>query len=207
MDAFFYTFREAQATGSGHLLATTLIPEPTASTPHQLQAFYESLDSHNVQASIRNQVVSRREDRFKLPKNESNAWVEIYVAYWKTVGYLLAAEAASSTGQDAAAQWIQVYDGWKEVTNHLLRGYLTFNFPAWTIPCLYTTGKYLRAFAIKADEQKERRSGNITFNTGYQDDIIGEYGKHEKLEDAARLINKIFQTCHSDRCGDLLARH
>lgn len=83
------------------------------------------------------------------------------------------------------------------MTNAIIRGYsLSNGFEAWTIPCLYISGKYLRTFAIKADEET---GSNVAFGAGFQDDFNPEAGKNEKLEDAARVLNRMFQLCISDR--------
>lgn len=65
------------------------------------------------------------------------------------------------------------------------------------MPCLYVAGKYLRVFAIKADEGLLNSTASVT---NFQDDINPEAEKNEKLEDAARQLNRIFQLCLSDRC-------
>jgi hypothetical protein len=91
-----------------------------------------------------------------------------------------------------------VYEGWKELNNQLIRGYTNCDFEAWTVPCLYMVGKYLRIFAIKADEGTINGTGAIS---NFQDDLNPEAEKNEKLEDAARQLNRIFQLCLSDRCG------
>jgi hypothetical protein len=57
-------------------------------------------------------------------------------------------------------------------------------------------GKYLRIFAIKADEGATNGVGTITT---FQDDLDPEAEKNEKLEDAARQLNRIFTLCLSDR--------
>jgi len=89
-----------------------------------------------------------------------------------------------------------VYDAWKEVANALIRGYTNCGFEAWTVPCLYVAGKYLRIFAIKADEGTGNGIGAVT---NFQDDFNPEAEKNEKLEDAARQLNRIFQICLADR--------
>lgn len=80
--------------------------------------------------------------------------------------------------------------------NQLIRGYNNCNFEAWTVPCLYVSGKYLRVFAIKADEENLK---NPDTSTNYGDDMNTEAEKNEKLEDAARVLNRVFQLCLSDR--------
>jgi hypothetical protein len=94
-----------------------------------------------------------------------------------------------------------VYEAWKDVVNALVKGYNSTAFYAWTIPCLYVAGKYLRVFAIKADDSAALQTGNgLAYGGGIQEeDAFGTGGKHEKLEDAARQINKIFGLCVSDR--------
>jgi hypothetical protein len=82
------------------------------------------------------------------------------------------------------------------MTNALVRGYTNGGFEAWTVPCLYVAGKYLRIFAIKADTET---GSNAEFAGDFQDDFNPEGGKNEKLEDAARLLNRIFNICLSDR--------
>jgi hypothetical protein len=94
------------------------------------------------------------------------------------------------------ASWTKVYEAWKELTNALLRGYTNCGFEAWTVPCLYVAGKYIRIFAIKADEATGASTGSVN---NFQDDFNPEAEKNEKLEDAARQLNRVFQLCLSDR--------
>jgi hypothetical protein len=82
------------------------------------------------------------------------------------------------------------------MANQLIRGYTNCGFEAWTVPCLYVAGKYMRIFAIKADEATGNNTGAITT---FQDDFNPEAEKNEKLEDAARQLNRIFQICLADR--------
>jgi hypothetical protein len=88
--------------------------------------------------------------------------------------------------------------------NTLLRGYTNCGFEAWTVPCLYVAGKYLRIFAIKADEGTGNSNGAVTT---FQDDFNPESEKNEKLEDAARQLNRIFQICLADRFVDLQSNY
>jgi hypothetical protein len=92
--------------------------------------------------------------------------------------------------------WNKVYEGWKEMTNALIRGYTNCGFEAWTVPCLYVAGKYMRIFAIKADESAANSNG---LPAHFGDDISPEAEKNENLEDAARQLNRIFTICLSDR--------
>lgn len=121
--------------------------------------------------------------------------MDLYVAYWKAVGEILDAESMRNE-----ANWPKVYEAWKEVANVLIRGYSSAGFQAWTVPCLYVVGQYLRIFAIRADASIKNSSQDGVFGAGsFQDDIVGDYSKNERLEDAARIINRIFTLCISDR--------
>jgi hypothetical protein len=82
------------------------------------------------------------------------------------------------------------------MANAVIRGYSSGSFEAWTVPCLYVTGKYLRIFAIKADESA---GSNVDNALDFQDDFNPDAGKNQKLEDAARVLNRMFQLCVSDR--------
>lgn len=82
------------------------------------------------------------------------------------------------------------------MTNALIRGYTNCGFEAWTVPCLYVAGKYMRIFAIKADESASTVPNLVT---NYGDDFNPDAEKNEKLEDAARVLNRIFNICLSDR--------
>ncbi|KAI9806466.1 MAG: COP9 signalosome (CSN) subunit [Piccolia ochrophora] len=199
MNSIFADFREAQTIGSGPLLSSTLTPIPNVAHPDRLRAFYDSTNHFNVQPDVRAQIISHHFSGFKLSKTEGNAWVDVYVSYWRFLGPFLAADEAKLRGLETDADWSQIYDAWKDLTNVLVRGYTSAGFQAWTLPCLYGAGKHLRAFAIKADEQGRAGRGNITFSAGFQEDLVETFGKHEKLEDAARVINRIFTLCHSDR--------
>jgi len=68
-------------------------------------------------------------------------------------------------------------------------------------------GKYLRIFAIKADEGG-RKPGPTT---DFGEELNLDAGKNHYLEDAARQLNGIFKICLSDRylvynlCEEVLA--
>ena len=93
-----------------------------------------------------------------------------------------------------------MYETWKDVVNQVNRGYGPGQFQAWTVPLLYVAGTFLRNFAIKADKAAAKTRDNVTFNVGFQDDIVDAMGKNDKLEDAARHINRLFSLCQQDRC-------
>lgn len=193
MEVIFRDFKQAQLVGSGPLLSTTITPIPPPTDPDRLNSFYRGSNSFSIQSDVRYGILHHANTDVRFTKAEGTAWVEVYVAYWKAVGETLAVEDSPPKGD-----WTKVYEAWKEVTNALIKGYSSAGFPSWTVPCLYVAGRYLRIFAIKADDQA-RSGGAVTFNAGFQDDVVGDFGKNEKLEDAARVINRIFTLCISDR--------
>ena len=192
MEPLFRDFQQAHLEGSGPLLSTTITPLAPPKDPYRLRNFFNSSSSFSVQQEIRTGLLSHARTEIRFSKPEGNAWVEVYVAFWKASGEIIVAE------ESIRPHWGNVYEAWKEVTNSLIRGYSSAGFEAWTVPCLYVVGKYLRIFAIKADDSARSASEN-SVSTIIQDDMGVDPGKNEKLEDAARVINRIFTLCISDR--------
>ena len=197
MDSIFDDFAKAQAEYSGPLLASTLSPVSPRSNISRLREFYQSSNTAQIQTDLRYKIVYNQSIRISGP--EGNAWIAVYAAYWQAVGHLLATEDALARGYDHEANWLRVYDSWKEVTTSLIRGYTNAGFAAWTIPCLYTTARNLRSFAIKADQQSNAEKNDVTFGSALQDDIVTEVDKNQKLKDAVQLLNRIFQLCANDK--------
>ena len=197
MDALFEDFKKAHYQLSGPLLALTITPIAPSHDCNRLRKFQRESDDYSITADVRYQI-THYDSSVQIKKSEANAWIEVYIAFWKALGPILDAEDYPSR-----VDWSRVYDSWKEVTNTLLKGYSSGHFEAWSVPCLYVVGKYLRAFAIKADASAKAANGGIQMTTGgFQDDIASDAGKNEKLEDAARVINRIFTLCISDRYVD-----
>lgn len=199
MEFIFGTFHQAQYQRSGPVLAGTLTPIPPPHDPTLLRRFHRDSNVFSIKNDIHRYI---KTPQSYLTKAEANAWIEIYVAYWKAIGEILRAE----TGYHRDDWAIKVYEAWKEVTELLIRGFSHAGFGAWLMPCLYTAGKYLRVFAIKADEEKATKVGNGTVKMEQDilaDDIAVDLEKNERLEDAARVINKIFTLCYSDRYVDV----
>lgn len=193
MASFFSDFHEAQRVGDGRLLATCLAPINTAQNPRRLSSFAQLSNYQTVSADVRYHLF-QTSGSVKLPKPEANAWVDIFVALWKCVKEVV------STEQETAEDWSKAFDAYKEVCNLLIRGYTNNGFQYWTVPCLYTTGNYLRIIAIKADrEAKGKDTNGDVFANGFTDDIMGNSNKNEKLEQAAWVINRMFTVCLSDR--------
>ncbi|KAL2821385.1 hypothetical protein BDW59DRAFT_110769 [Aspergillus cavernicola] len=191
MDSILKDLEEGQRLGSGPRLAAALTPVDTPEYPDRLKSFYNFTNAAQVSSSLRYYLSQIR--GVKLPKQELHAWVDIFSAYWKVVGELVKFEESPSS-----ASWVNVYDSWKDVANLLIRAYSNSGFDNWTIPCLYVVGKYLRLFASKADAETSSQ-GSAAFPDRFQDDITTDFGKNAKLEEAARVLNRMFTLCLNDR--------
>jgi hypothetical protein len=97
------------------------------------------------------------------------------------------------------ASWTKVYEAWKELFAALHRGYMNVGLPAWTIPCLYVIGKYLRVFAVKADEERNSSDHQETTTANFQDDLDMESEKYQQLRDCGVQLNRMFTLCLNDR--------
>lgn len=194
----FNDFSRAYHEHNGPLLATVIEPRAPIHDPSRLRSFQSSIK----QASIRTDLQYRLQysPNLRLDKKEASAWIDVLVVYHRFVETLLKVEEGQIRNRAANVDWSKVYDNWKEVVNALFRGYQSNLFAAWTIPCLYVAGRYLRIFAIKADDQisSQRENGNASASIG-DEDAFDPGSKNEKLEDAARQINRIFGLCIGDR--------
>ncbi|PGH14190.1 hypothetical protein AJ79_03163 [Helicocarpus griseus UAMH5409] len=192
MSAIFADFKEAQLEGSGTALAASITPINPPRYPNRLRDFYFFTDADNVQPDVRYALVQDRSTGIKLPKQESNAWVELFVAFWKAAGELVELEESPQTGS-----WTKVFNAWKQVANLLIRGYTNGGFQAWTLPCMYVVGKYLRLFAMNADSSSSQDSD--TYKNDLQDDLVSDISKNAKLEESSQIINRMFTLCLHDR--------
>ncbi|KAI5303156.1 60S ribosomal protein L20 [Ascosphaera pollenicola] len=188
MAALFTVFKAAQLSGSGSGLAQTLNP---AKTETELNAIYSFTDEATAAADIRYSLLKDCETGVKLPKHEGTAWVDVYVAYWRVAGELIAVNEYSRSGS-----WARVFSAWRDFASTLMKGYTIGKFPAWTIPCLYMVGKYLRVFAMKADAEPQQEDA---FDASFQDDLVTDSGKNANLEETSRIINRMFTLCLQDR--------
>jgi COP9 signalosome complex subunit 12 len=194
MEAFFQVFRKAQTTGDGKLLGSTLIPNELQTVPYSLKGFYQDANVASVYKEINSNLLYGNSSGPKLTNSEIKAWTEIYVSFWKAAGEIV--DTSRSRGE---TDWVKVYEAWRELTNNLQRGYSTFGFEAWTIVCLYEVAKYLRIFAIKADEYLVKKKGSVSLNAAYSDDMVVDNNMNVKLSDATMLLQKLFNLCLQDR--------
>lgn len=197
MEVLFRDFQHANDLLSGPLLAATISP---VSPPHYLnriETIWKSTNHAAAERDIGYGLTKSYTRPIKYPSPEVNLWTEIYLAYWNAVDELLAVQDDDHGRSDG---WIKVYTAWKKLANTVIQGYSSNVLEAWTLPVLYMAGRYLRIFAIKADETAKKTDSGVDVDMGgMQDDIAGDYGKNMQLEDAARVINRMFTLCISDR--------
>ncbi|KAK0657289.1 protein CSN12 [Cercophora newfieldiana] len=197
MDALFDDFSGAQKKCNGDLLSRTVT---AGLTNDELRAIWKTCNAYDVKDVIKHGLQASDIGRSgAIPKEELKAWVDVYAVYWKAVGELLAVRDTSNDNRRASqASWAKVYESWKELLSALIKGYNSSSFESWTIPCLYVTGKYLREFAIKADAEKNSTQDNAA-EPNFQDDFDPEAQQNHHLEDCARQLNRVFNTCLNDR--------
>ncbi|ROT35005.1 PCI domain-containing protein [Sodiomyces alkalinus F11] len=185
----------------GYDLAQTLSPIPPADKPDRLKAVWLSTNHYGVKDDVTHGLVQALTSRSGYPREEVreevNGWTEVFSAYWKAIGELLAVDGDSIVN-GRRTSWTKVYEAWKEMTMALHRGYTHHNFEAWTIPCLYTAGKYLRAFAIKSDEERGQIDAGGD-GLEIRDDFDPEMEKHQQLRDCEQQLKRIFTLCLTDR--------
>ena len=196
MEVLFHDFQRANEEVSGPLLAATISPISPPNYLNRLETIWKSTDQSSAERDIRYFLTKSTPGPIKFPSQEINVWTDIYFTYWKSTGEILAAQEWPNDRAD----WGRCYETWKDLSNAVIRGYSSGVLEAWTLPVLYMAGKHLRTFAIKADESGKKTENGMDINMGGMgDDIAGDYGKNVKLEDAARVINRMFTLCISDR--------
>ncbi|KAI1170801.1 PCI domain-containing protein [Nemania sp. FL0916] len=195
MDGLLRQFRVAYAAANGEQLADTLNPD-VQTNASRLQEIWGRGDLRSMSSDL-SALLRREQGRLgaRLSKVEVDGWYEIYFAYVKAIGEILAVEGLRG---DVQSSWTRVYNAWAEVTFLTIRGYTNHDFENWTIPCLYITGKFLRLYAMRADAEKSTVNEDTTV-VDLQDDFDPQAEEHKNLEDCARRLNRIFQLCASDR--------
>lgn len=197
MDVLAREYHDALQSYNGHLLAATISPVAPPHFLNRLDTIRYASDSDAVQNDVGYSLTKHaRRAISKEDRQVLELWSEIYTCYWHTLNALVAAQVPNNIRPD----WSRVYDLWKELANTVIRGFTSGVLENWALPVLYMAGRHLRIFAIKADETKINTEGELGVDMGgLQDDIAGDFGKNKTLEDAARVINRMFTLCISDR--------
>ena len=197
MEVLFRDFQSANSEQSGPDLAATISPIAPPNYLNRLDAIYKDSNVATISRDVAFGLTKSAHAAIQLPNPEIDTWTEIYSAYWYAVGAILAAEYAEQSALQS--DWLRVYMAWKDLSNAVIKAYSSGVLENWTLPVLYTAGKHLRTFAIKADASAGS-NGSAIYNSGdLQEDIAGDFDRNKNLEDAARVINRMFTLCISDR--------
>lgn len=208
MDFIFEEVGAAFRTSNGYELARTLSPEQETD---YLRLIWKATNHHQAKDYLRRNLKTET----KVSKQELDAWTDVFYHYWLTAGTILAVggdviapgtvslPTAGHVSERAdlllqQPSWTKVYEAWKDFSQVLTRGYRAGTFAAWTIPCLYVAGKYLRVFALHADKERITKPADDEA-MNLQDDFDPEAEARQSLEDCARQLNAIFGLCLMDR--------
>jgi hypothetical protein len=197
MQAAIEPFVEAYATGLAVPVGQFFSPIPPAHDPGRLYDFYRVSNDDKIEGDVR--YALKYDKRTRMTNKESGAWVDIIANFWRAIKEIILADEAANRGRLGERQYVAVYDKWKDLTNSFMKHISSGVLPAWAIFTLYFTANHLRKIAIRADEQLSQ-SKPASLNTGYSDDIVSSVPLNQKLEEAARVFNRIFALCLGDRC-------
>ncbi|KAH6642878.1 hypothetical protein C7974DRAFT_409392 [Boeremia exigua] len=195
MQAALAPFQAAHATALAQPVANFFSPVPPAQDPGRLYDFFRATNDVQVEGDIR--YVLKHNKTTRMTQKESGAWGDIIVSYWRAVKEIIKADEASNQGRLGATQYVAVYEAWKDLTSSFIKHISGGALPAWAIFTLYFTANHLRRIAIKADEQLAKSKPAAV--SSFSDDIVSTVGQNQKLEEAARVFNRIFALCLGDR--------
>ncbi|KAH7086319.1 hypothetical protein FB567DRAFT_444468 [Paraphoma chrysanthemicola] len=200
MQAALVPFHEAYATGLAQPIADFLSPVPPPHDPGRLYDFFRASNDDRITGDVRNALKFNK--RSRMSQKETDAWVDIISGYWRAVKQIIRAEEAANQGKLDAAQYLAVYDTWKDLTSSFIKHISGGALPAWAIFTLYFTANHLRRIATRADEQLARAKP-ATSASSFSDDVVPQAARSEKLEEAARVFNRVFALCLGDRNPDM----
>lgn len=185
-------FQQAHTKRSALDLAQALSPS-IANRHDRLYDFWRSSNEVDVERDVRTAMY-----RMGMPTQEAKGWADVFVDFWRAVDKAMKMKEAQSQGRQSERLAVDVYDAWKDLVSTLQKYIGNGVLPPWIIFTLYYVANDLRKFAIEADAQLAKAKP-VTFSAGFQDDIVATTPKNEKLEEAARVFNRIFALCMSDR--------
>jgi len=117
------------------------------------------------------------------------------------VKQIILADEAANQGRLGNRQYLAVYDTWKDLTSSFIKHISGGTLPPWAIFTLYFTANHFRRIAIKSDEQLARAKPATSVNSFSDDIVVPQTARSEKLEEAARVFNRVFALCLGDRCA------
>jgi|TARA_R110002003_G_scaffold54_29_gene4906 hypothetical protein len=202
MQAALVPFHEAYVTGLAQPVADFLSPVPPPHDPGRLYDFFRASNDDRITGDVKNALKYNK--RTRMSQKETDAWVDIISGYWRAVKQIIRADEAANQGRPAAEHYLAVYDTWKDLTSSFIKHISGGALPAWAIFTLYFTANHLRRIATRADEQLARAKP-ATSASSFSDDIVPQAARSEKLEEAARVFNRVFALCLGDRCASVIS--
>ncbi|KAF8417223.1 hypothetical protein EV426DRAFT_382362 [Tirmania nivea] len=166
------TFAQAYQTQNG-ILAGKAFALGTSNN----REFAYSTNNQAVARDVRNELLDREVFDGFTSTAEVNSWVEVFVCFWKVTCALERGDRP-----DAVKAW----EAQKELVLAVIRGFQNAGWSNMFLPVLYMTSNNLRLLAVRADYYV-----NLYKTPAEQN--------QEKLEDAARVINRGFTICIADR--------
>ncbi|KAF1914264.1 hypothetical protein BDU57DRAFT_288719 [Ampelomyces quisqualis] len=200
MQAALAPFEDAYATRLSQPIAEFLSPVPPVHDPGRLYDFYRASNDDKVVGDVR--YALKYNKRTRMGQKESDAWVDIIVGYWRAVKQIILSDEAVNQGRLGDQQYLAVYDAWKDLTSSFIKHISGGALPAYAIFTLYFTANHLRKIAIKADAYLAKAKPATSLNS-LSDDIVPQTARSEKLEEAARVFNRVFALCLGDRNPDV----
>lgn len=199
MQAALAPFEAAYATGLAQPVADFLSPVPPSDNPGRLYDFYRASNDDKIVGDVR--YALKYNKRTRMGQKESDAWVDILAGYWRAVKQIILADEAANQRRLGDRQYLSVYDAWKDLTSSFIKHISGGALPAWAIFTLYFTANHLRKIAIKADDYLAKAKPATSVKS-FSDDIVPQAARSEKLEEAARVFNRVFALCLGDRCAN-----
>ncbi len=94
MESVLAAFKAAYLSGNGVQLSYTLFPLTSPEQPARLLDIARSTNAEKITNDIRYSILYDSSSVLKLSNDEARGWVDVYVAYWKTVCQIVKAEEA-----------------------------------------------------------------------------------------------------------------
>jgi COP9 signalosome complex subunit 12 len=201
MQAALEPFRKAHAERNAHKVAELLSPVAPRDDPARLYHFHRAANEQMVESDVRHALKYNK--HHKIPNAEVSPWTDIFVSYWRAVGQILLVEELRNQGRLGDRQLVDLYEAWKELASNIVN-HIQDALPPWAVISMYETANHLRAFAINADKQLAAQESSNARASSFQESAVQETPQHPKLEEAARLFNRMFAACLGDRCASIV---
>jgi COP9 signalosome complex subunit 12 len=98
MDALIREFRKAYAGERGNDLAKTITPDLTDSPEKLLSVWGSARNAQAIKDDLQFLFVRDKSAQLRMSREEAQGWQEVYLAYWKALGEILAVEGRREDG-------------------------------------------------------------------------------------------------------------